>query len=95
MVAAKKTTAKVAKVKQNPLDTRMNRLIGQLEGIRRMINGGRKSDDVVQQILAARQALTRIGLVLLREELTKTSGGAAGSANEKKIQKLLEKIFGM
>ena len=88
-------STKVVKIRQNPLDTRMNRLIGKLEGIRRMINGGRKSDDVVQQILAARQALTRIGLVLLREELTKKSGGTPGSAHEKQIQKLLEKIFGM
>lgn len=82
------------KKKPNPLDVRMNRLIGQLEGIRRMINGGRTSDDVVQQILAARQALTKIGLVLLREELVKKSQ-KTGGADEKQIQKLLEKIFGM
>jgi DNA-binding FrmR family transcriptional regulator len=43
------------------MDTRINRLVGQIEGIRRMINSKRKSGDVVQQILAAREALTKIG----------------------------------
>ena len=69
-------------------DARMNRLVGQIEGIRRMINGGRKTDDVVQQILAARQALSRIGLIVLKEELLKTT-----AKNPKRIEKMLEKIF--
>jgi len=69
-------------------DARMNRLVGQIEGIRRMINGGRKTDDIVQQILAARQALSRIGLIVLKEELLKTT-----AKNPKRIEKMLEKIF--
>ncbi len=72
----------------NNLDSRMNRLIGQLEGIRRMINSGRKSDDIVQQIIAAKQALTRIGQIVLKEELAESSG-----KNRKKVEKMIEKIF--
>jgi len=55
-------------------DARMNRLVGQIEGIRRMINGG--------------QALSRIGLIVLKEELLKTT-----AKNPKRIEKMLEKIF--
>lgn len=68
-------------------DARINRLIGQIEGIRRMINSGRKSDDVVQQIFAARQALSRIGLIVLKNDIAKKGTTPA------KMEKLLEKIF--
>ena len=69
-------------------DARINRLIGQIEGIRRMINSKRKADDTVQQIMAARQALSRIGLLLLKRELSDSAG-----KNSKKMENLLEKIF--
>lgn len=79
---------------QTSIDSRINRLIGQIEGIRRMINGKRKTEDVVQQILAARQALTRIGLLLLKEELSKDNGtGSAATKRAQRTEKLLEKIF--
>lgn len=71
---------------QSSTDSRINRLIGQIEGIRRMINSDRKTEDVVQQIMAARQALSRIGLLLLNDEIVKTK-------NPKHTQKMLEKIF--
>lgn len=70
------------------VDVRINRLVGQIEGIRRMINSKRKSGDVVQQILAAREALTKIGMVVLKEEL-----GAVSGKNKAKVDKLLEQIF--
>lgn len=72
---------------QSVMDSRINRLIGQIEGIRRMINSGRDSGDVAQQILAARQALSKIGLLVLKEELTKTS------TNKKSTEETLEKVF--
>lgn len=74
---------------QSSTDSRINRLIGQIEGIRRMINGGRKTEDVVQQIMAAREALSRIGLMMLKEEMVKK----APPLQAKKTEKLLEKIF--
>ena len=70
------------------MDTRINRLVGQIEGIRRMINSKRKSGDVVQQILAAREALTKIGMLVLKEEF-----GEASGKNKAKMDKLLEQIF--
>lgn len=75
-------------MRDKKLDSRVNRLVGQIEGMRRMMHSGRKTEDVVQQILAARQALSRIGIVLLKEELAKSAG-----KDQKKIERLLEKIF--
>ncbi len=73
---------------QTSIDSRINRLIGQIEGIRRMINSGRDTSDVVQQIMAARQALSRIGLMLLKDEIVKKNKNTADDT-----EKLLEKIF--
>lgn len=76
------------KQKISDTDARINRLIGQIEGIRRMINGGRKSEDTVQQIMAARQAMSRLGLLILKRDLVEGSGKGA-----KKMERTLEKLF--
>lgn len=72
------------------MDARMNRLIGQLEGIRRMINAGRSYDEILQQILAARQALTKFGIQLLKDSLLKSP-----ERHKHKIADIVEKIFRM
>lgn len=71
---------------QSTLESRINRLVGQIEGIRRMINSGRDCEDVAQQILAAREALSKIGVMILKEGICKNPG-------DKKTQELLEKVF--
>ena len=38
-------------------DIRLNRLVGQIEGIRKMINNRRSAESIGQQIIAAREAL--------------------------------------
>ena len=72
---------------QTNIDSRINRLVGQIAGIRRMINGGRDCEDVVQQILAAREALSKIGLLVLKEGICKTSN------DRKSTEEILEKVF--
>lgn len=72
---------------QTNIDSRINRLVGQIEGIRRMINGGRDCEDVAQQILAAREALSKIGLLVLKDGICKTS------SNPKSTEEILEKVF--
>jgi len=79
---------KSAKEKSSPIDNRINRLIGQIEGVRRMINSNRPADEITQQILAARQALSKLGLVVLKEGIMKMP-----EKHHKKIDSMLEKIF--
>lgn len=74
--------------KQSNIDSRINRLIGQIEGIRKMIRRGRPTEEVAQQILAARQALSKIGIIVLKEGIVKSSKG-----NAAKIESLMEKVF--
>ncbi|MFS8158638.1 MAG: metal-sensitive transcriptional regulator [Candidatus Roizmanbacteria bacterium] len=72
------------------IDSRMNRLIGQLEGIRRMIHSGRSSGDIVQQIQASKQALSKIGMTVLKEGILSTP-----ASQKNKIGKMIEKVFGV
>lgn len=75
-------------VTMESIDNRINRLIGQIEGIRRMIKNNRDCAEVAQQILAARQALSKIGLIVMKEGICRLSSGS-----KKKVEKLMEKVF--
>lgn len=74
---------------QTDIDKRINRLVGQIEGIRRMINSKRDCSDIAQQILAAREALSKIGLMVLKEGICKTNP----ATNSKKVESILERVF--
>ncbi|MGH7934934.1 MAG: metal-sensitive transcriptional regulator [Candidatus Binataceae bacterium] len=54
---------------ERDLATRLNRAEGQLRGVRKMIGEGAYCIDVLQQLSAARRALDKIALLLLRDHL--------------------------
>lgn len=53
-----------AKIKQN-LETRLNRIEGQIRGIKAMIDKDVYCDDVLNQIAAVQSALNSVGKILL------------------------------
>ena len=53
----------------NRIQVSLNRIIGQLAGVKKMIDDGVKCEDVLMQINAAGGALRRIGLVILEGHL--------------------------
>lgn len=74
-------------IDKQAINSRLNRLVGQIQGVRRMIEKNRSAEEVAQQILAAREALSKVGLLILKEELGQKNG------TPEKNKKLLEKIF--
>ncbi len=50
--------------------TRVRRIIGQVQGIERMIDDGRECRDLVTQISAANRALEQVGFRLISAGLT-------------------------
>ncbi|NIO76566.1 MAG: metal-sensing transcriptional repressor [Armatimonadetes bacterium] len=58
----------LTKVKKNSL-SRMSRIVGQAQGIRRMIEQERYCPEIVQQITAVRAALAQVGMIVLRGHL--------------------------
>lgn len=70
------------------INQRINRLIGQIEGIRRMIEKKRDCAEIAQQILAAREALSKIGLIVMKEGVCRLT-----SKNKKKVENIMTKVF--
>ena len=53
----------------NNLKTRLNKIIGQLHGIDKMIDDNRYCGDILNQISAATNALNQVGYIVLRTHL--------------------------
>lgn len=51
------------------LETRINRVIGQLGGIKAMLRENRYCNDILTQLSAAESALSSIGYIILREHI--------------------------
>ncbi len=67
---------------------RIKRAKGQLEGIEKMIENDRGCLDTVQQIAAVRAALAKIGVALLKEEVT-----ACSMEEAEDLDKIIEELF--
>ena len=80
---------------QQALITRLNRVEGQIRGIRRMIEEPRLCVEILQQLAAAEAALNRVSLAVLRCHVEKCvpEGIQAGELEGKKRLAELVDIF--
>lgn len=49
--------------------TRLRRIEGQVQGLQRMIEGGRECEEVLTQIMAARSGMDQVGLLLMERHI--------------------------
>lgn len=56
---------------QHALVTRLNRIEGQIRGIRRMVQEPRRCAEILQQLAAAEAALNRIGVAVFKHHVEK------------------------
>jgi DNA-binding FrmR family transcriptional regulator len=75
---------------QDQIVSQANRVKGQVEGVVRMIEEQRDCLEVVQQILAARSALSRLGKEFLTTEAVKCANSAQ---NREHLDSLLKQLF--
>ena len=68
----------------------LNRVSGQVMGIKKMYEEGRDCLEVVQQVAAARSALARVGKDLLTDEAVKCS---RCSTKQKEFDETIKKLF--
>ena len=68
---------------------RVNRIRGQVNGIARMIEADKDCTEIVQQILAVRSAITKLGIQLLKEECKECSS----NKDVEKLNNTIEKLF--
>ncbi|OGV90911.1 hypothetical protein A3A66_03265 [Microgenomates group bacterium RIFCSPLOWO2_01_FULL_46_13] len=69
--------------------SRLNRIEGQIKGIQKMYADSRDCLDIVQQVIAVRQALGRVGKDLLTSEAVK----CARTNRQKTLDRLLKNLF--
>lgn len=70
----------------------LNRIRGQVDGIANMIRDERDCLDVVTQILAVRNSLSKVGKQFLTEEAVRCS---AGAENSRKFDNVLRQLFSL
>jgi len=51
------------------IETRLHRIQGQVQGIQRMLEGGRECEEVLTQIMAVRSSLDQVGLLLMERHI--------------------------
>ena len=71
------------------MKTRLNRIEGQIKGIQKMYEDKRDCVEIVQQVLAVRQALGRVGKDLLTNEAVCCSNEPSRKDDFNKILKSL------
>jgi DNA-binding FrmR family transcriptional regulator len=79
--------ATIEPVEQQALITRLNRIEGQIRGIRRMVEEPRLCLEILQQLAAAEAALHRISLAMFKYHVdTCVSDGFSGGETERRKQ---------
>lgn len=70
----------------------LNRVLGQVEGIRKMINDNRYCPDILTQLKAVRSALKTIETKILQKHLEGCVTTAMKSSNKEEAQKKIDEL---
>jgi CsoR family transcriptional regulator, copper-sensing transcriptional repressor len=77
---------------QQAVITRLNRIEGQIRGIRRMVQEPRLCVDILQQLAAAEAALNRISLAVLRFHVEKCVPDGVDRGEPERSRRLTELV---
>ncbi|MDO9027401.1 MAG: metal-sensitive transcriptional regulator [Candidatus Roizmanbacteria bacterium] len=70
---------------------RINRIVGQLRGIEKMLNNKRECSDVLQQISAAKKAIDGLSKEIVISDICKL----IPNEDSKKIEKMVERAINL
>lgn len=70
---------------------RINRIIGQLKGIQRMMDSGRDCSEVLQQISAVKKAIDGLSKELVIQDVGKNMT----DIEKKKVEKVVDRVLAM
>ena len=82
----------LTKEMQQSMTARLNRVEGQLRGIRRMVEEPRLCIEILQQLSAAEAALNRVSLEVFRFHVDICVPGDLGDGDETKQRRLAELV---
>lgn len=72
---------------------RLKRVEGQIRGLQRMVEGQRDCEAILTQLMAARAALDRVGLLIAGDFLRECALNPDGSLARERMERVLELIF--
>ncbi len=72
---------------------RLNRIEGQIKGIKKMVGEGRYCVEVLGQISAAHEALRGVGKLIMRNYLENCVTSSIRSGSKKKAQQTYEEVM--
>lgn len=79
---------------QTKIFDQASRTEGQISGVAKMIKDGRSCSDVLQQIVAARANLQKLGIMLLEAEAAGCLGdGNGGAPKMKELEHVVANLF--
>jgi len=73
------------------LSKRINRLIGQLKGIEKMVNSKRECQEILQQITAVKKAIDGLSKEIVVSDICRI----IPQAESKKVEKMLERAINL
>ncbi len=91
MNSTKKPTEQSLKIQKSIID-RLNRVEGQIRGIKNMIERGTYCDDVINQLEASRSALSSIELILLEGHIKNCIIDQLKDGKEESLDEVLKTI---
>ncbi|WP_165056374.1 MULTISPECIES: metal-sensing transcriptional repressor [unclassified Adlercreutzia] len=77
---------------QRDVQKRLNRAIGQLGGVKAMIDDNRYCGDVLMQLAAAQSAIRRVSEMLLREHLETCVVEEVRAGNDEVVEEVMDLI---
>ena len=78
----------------SPISSRLHRINGQVTAVERMLENKRDCVEVLQQIIAARRALDRVGILILESEARECFSNKQGNGKKlKDLQKVVNILF--
>lgn len=70
--------------------TRLRRVEGQIRGIQRMIEDDRDCEDIITQLMAARAALDKAGLLIVSSHVQECLRGSPDQDLEERLHRVIE-----
>ncbi len=81
-----------SKAQEKQLQNRLNRIIGQLNGISRMLEENRYCGDILTQVAAVESALQGFGYIILKEHMETCVVEEIKNGNEQILEEAIELV---
>jgi len=77
----------------NAICIRLHRINGQISGIEKMLNEKRDYVDIIQQLVAAREAMDKVATLVLKSEAKGCLKNKKGALAAKELNKIVNTLF--